>query len=474
MKTEWFYTTNGCRQGDVTSPTAFCVLINDLIKELKGSKIGVKVHDIVITVLAYADDIVLLADTPENLQKLIDIVQNWCKKWRLIINPNKSKIVHFRNPPKQRTGHIFKLCNDGPVLETVDVYKYLGVFMDEYLTYSKATEVLSSAAGRALGGMITKYRNLKEMNYKTYSKLYDSLVCSVMDYSSAVWGVKNYDCMENVHKRAIRYFVGVHRLSPIPGYIGDMGWDSNRTRWKINIVRLWNRLMDIQEDRIVKKVFLYDKNAHMNTNKSNFSAHVKQICCEVGLKQSFTNNIKIDLCTLKKKLSDKFAMDWQQSTLNMNKLDVYRSVKKEFGVEKYLELNISRYEKSLLSQLRYGVLPLRIETGRFVNEPRENRLCCLCNMNCVEDQFHFMFDCPLYNNYRNDLYVSARTLITGWDNLSNCDKLSTLFNEMPRKLGKFVKKLIYIAKANNFQITSYIVHILNTTFIAYLSLHKTG
>ncbi len=28
--TDWFYTTNGCRQGDVTSPTAFSIVINDL------------------------------------------------------------------------------------------------------------------------------------------------------------------------------------------------------------------------------------------------------------------------------------------------------------------------------------------------------------------------------------------------------------------------------------------------------------
>ena len=33
--TDWFYTLNGCRQGDVTSPTAFSIVINDLIKELK-------------------------------------------------------------------------------------------------------------------------------------------------------------------------------------------------------------------------------------------------------------------------------------------------------------------------------------------------------------------------------------------------------------------------------------------------------
>ena len=58
---------------------------------------------------------------------------------------------------------------------------------------------------------------------------------------------------------------------------------------------------------------------------------------------------------------------WHRETSFYN----YRSIKKDFGVEKYLELNISKYEKSLLSQLRYGVLPLRIETGRFVNESRE-------------------------------------------------------------------------------------------------------
>ncbi len=123
----------------------------------------------------------------------------------------------------------------------------------------------------------------------------------------------------------------------------------------------------------------------------------------------------------------------------MSKLDVYRDIKKQFGVEKYLELNMSRYEKSLLSQLRYGVLPLRVETGRFVNESREKRICNLCDMNCIEDQFHFMFQCPLYDRYREELFTKARNCIHEWDNLSNCDKLSTLFTELPRSLGKYVK-----------------------------------
>ena len=206
--TDWFYTTNGCRQGDVTSPTAFSIVINDLIKELKYTGLGIKVNDMTICALASADDIALLADTPENLQKLISIMTAWCNKWRFLINPSKSNVVHFRNPPKAQTGFKFTLGNMGTKIELVDCYKYLGIWLDHYLTFSKATEVLSNAAGRALGGMINKYKNMNEMGYHTYSKLFETLVCPVMDYGASIWGGKSYDTLNNVFNRAQRFFHG--------------------------------------------------------------------------------------------------------------------------------------------------------------------------------------------------------------------------------------------------------------------------
>ena len=94
-----------------------------------------------------------------------------------------------------------------------------------------------------------------------------------------------------------------------------------------------------------------------------------------------------------------------------------------------------------MSQLRYGILPLRVETGRFVNEQREDRLCTLCNSNSIEDQIHFLFNCPFYDTYRDELFTKARGLIDGWDNLSDIVKLSKLFSDMPRKLAKYVKNI---------------------------------
>ncbi len=443
--TEWFYTMNGCRQGDVTSPTAFSILINDLIKEIRASKIGVKVNDLIVGVLAYADDIVLLAENPQQLQDLIDIVHKWCCKYRFIINPNKSNVVHFRNPPKQRTNFKFKL---GALvqLDVVENYKYLGTFLDEYLTFDKAVEVLSAAANRALGSMINKFKSMREMNYRTYTKLYESLVCPVMDYGSAVWGTKSYDKLDQVHNRAIRFFTGVHRLCPKPGFIGDMGWLDNLSRWKIERIRFWNRIINTDNERLVKKVFLWDKDLHNRTNKGNFMSHVKQICSDCDLNVNYVNNVQIDISSVKQCLFERVGAKWSDNCVNMTKLDLYKQIKTTFETEKYLMLNIDRYEKSLLSQLRYGILPLRVETGRFVNEKRCERICTLCNNGNIEDQIHFLFYCKLYDTQRDELFIKARNYIDGWDNLTDVMKLSALFKNLTRTLGKFVKNIFLLRR----------------------------
>ena len=79
------YTTNyfdcplGVKQGDTISPTLFSIFINDLAKELVNSNLGVSLNgNLVVSTLLYADDIVLLADSEENLQLMLNITEMWC------------------------------------------------------------------------------------------------------------------------------------------------------------------------------------------------------------------------------------------------------------------------------------------------------------------------------------------------------------------------------------------------------------
>jgi hypothetical protein len=44
----------------------------------------------------------------------------------------------------------------------------------------------------------------------------------------------------------------------------------------------------------------------------------------------------------------------------------------------------------LLTKIRSGTLKLNVETGRYQNIVRENRTCISCNMNVLEDEYHFI------------------------------------------------------------------------------------
>ncbi len=45
------------------SPTLFSLFINDLIKEVKDLNLGVSVDDIIISILAFVDDLVTIVET---------------------------------------------------------------------------------------------------------------------------------------------------------------------------------------------------------------------------------------------------------------------------------------------------------------------------------------------------------------------------------------------------------------------------
>ena len=66
--------------------------------------------------------------------------------------------------------------------------------------------------------------------------------------------------------------------------------------------------------------------------------------------------------------------------------------------EQYVTLNLDSKQRSLLSQLRMGILPTGVETGRFNHMAIEDRKCESCDL--VEVECHFLFQCELYNDVR--------------------------------------------------------------------------
>ena len=137
--------------------------------------------------------------------RLLDTLHDWCKRWPVLINTDKSKVVHFRQGRRKRTEFVFKVGDN--VLEVTEKYKYLGVvFFSEKGDFNLNTTNPAKGGGRALGSIITKLRNLKEFGIKTFEKLYNSCVVPILDYQSSVWGYKDYNDIDAVQNRTIRLF----------------------------------------------------------------------------------------------------------------------------------------------------------------------------------------------------------------------------------------------------------------------------
>ena len=81
-----YWIKQGVKQGAVLSPLLYSLFVNDLLVELEQSGLGMRMDNIFCGAPMYADDLALIASSPEDLQSMIDIVAQYATKWR--VNPH--------------------------------------------------------------------------------------------------------------------------------------------------------------------------------------------------------------------------------------------------------------------------------------------------------------------------------------------------------------------------------------------------
>jgi len=172
-----------------------------------------------------------------------------------------------------------------------------------------------------------------------------------------------------------------------------------------------------------------------------WSKYIKSILDDIELGDLYETMAQANTNLCKEMLINEFQTDWDNLVKRKPKLRTYARIKTNFEVEKYVLLNLDRHQRSNLAQLRCGILPLQVELGRFNNVKLEDRLCQLCNNNVIEDEIHFLFHCPAYQEVRAHFIHD----VGGNIELQNdWEKLITLFKTNVRKLAKFVCKLTYL------------------------------
>ncbi len=93
--------------------------------------------------------------------------------------------------------------------------------------------------------LLNKYKDINGLGYYTYTRLFQSGVCPILDYRSKIWGFRYFYKVDSIQNKAIRIYVGVHRFTPIAAINGDMGWTHSSVRRKVCMLRFWKRIINL-------------------------------------------------------------------------------------------------------------------------------------------------------------------------------------------------------------------------------------
>ena len=148
-----------------------------------------------------------------------------------------------------------------------------------------------------------------------------------------------------------------------------------------------------------------------------------------GLLIYFSNQEQCPLELLKSKLLTIQETNCQNCVVSKPKLRFYKQFKQNVSTENYVKINLTRQERSIIAQTRFGILPINIEVGRFRGVPLLDRLCPICRSE-TEDELHFVFKCPFYDNSRH-MHLNCTQNIT--ENLT--DKFTIMCETYPRRLA---------------------------------------
>ena len=127
---------NGVRQGGVLSGLLFNVYIDSLLNRISKMNVGCKLDIFNSNIIAYADDIVLLAPSANALRLLLKEISISASELKLSFNYEKSKIMIFcSNKRKNELKSITRFEISEHYLEVVKSIKYLGYIISDQMDY---------------------------------------------------------------------------------------------------------------------------------------------------------------------------------------------------------------------------------------------------------------------------------------------------------------------------------------------------
>ena len=276
---------------------------------------------------------------------------------------------------------------------------------------------LADQGQKALFGLNRNFQKF-EFNAETRCQLFDIYVGSIISYGCEIWGFHKAPEIERLHLLFCKNTLGVrHNVCNYMIY-RELGRYPLIIKRKIRIMKFWCKLLNT-ENCILKSSYEYlrhDAENYVSVN-TNWARDIKFELFRVGLGESWISQDQLNatkfIHTYKNRILDIYLQECNAFMETSSKCVLYKNfVHHDFSkTQPYLTKPIHSKLKKNISLIRLSSHRLNVETGRYTGKSRQDRLCDVCESQEIEDEFHFILQCPKYlhirKKYLNNYYYKS-------------------------------------------------------------------
>jgi hypothetical protein len=461
----------GVRQGCPLSPLLFSLYIAD-IKQKFAQSLGAFTGEdhFYVSHVMYADDLVLLTNRPDQLQKMLDILRAFADSKSLTVNVDKSCVMVFHKTDADARNH---WRYNGVPLARVEEFKYLGMVFSDKGAMGPAQDHMARAVCLAIRTMRDKAKKLQVHDQPHVMMwLLKAFVIPAAMYGAQVWatGLLGLErCLGSGVQRRILGFCKqvlgvkstVHGLSALR----EVGCMPMSHYWMRCTLKFYNSMVN-SNSPLLKGVLKADVKLATAGDRSCWTHQVVSACQGVQGLQDTVQRIKdctvVDWSVCVDRYVQYYTMhlrtlgagDPRDAEVEHRKCVTYHQWFDDadrVGMCSYLGLpNISVQKKHKMARFRLSSHRLAVETGRFTRAAYGDRVCLCCVGDPVEDEYHAIFECCRFEEIREQFTDIFRDFEHEWQGdameLQTIYKLDMqqFFKQNPVRVTGFVSRVMTV------------------------------
>jgi len=253
----------GVPQGSCLGPLLFLIYINDFKLCLDKCDSGHFADD---TFIMYSNTKLKSIETIINTE--LKLVSKWLKLNKLSLNTNKTELIFFHSRQHLINYEGISIKFNGKKLHPVDYVKYLGMYIDKYLSWDFHILQLSKKLSRA-NGILSKLRHNAPI--ETCLQVYYAIFYPHLIYSCNIWGLtseENIKKIEVLQKKCLRIMTFSDFNSHTNPLFNNLNLLKVRDIIKMHQLTLvysfYNNLLPTE----LNKLFVLDSNIHDHGTRS--------------------------------------------------------------------------------------------------------------------------------------------------------------------------------------------------------------